>query len=323
MHYTKAFIHQRVRIPRTFDQARINIKGKNKSIMSKKRSTKNSVIVILLAGVLYWGFHIFQNGMPQVIPDNDTITASNLNNLMPEITGSTSIQKGLELPLDLQRRPSRMLSHTGYTVSFNSHYNLANWSAWVLTKTRTEGSNKRDNYGFAPDPLLPESQAAVTQDYSGSGYDRGHMCPAGDNKWNATAMKECFYLSNICPQKPNLNRGDWKELEDLCRDWARSGYTLYIACGPLFTSASPAHIGKQHKIAVPDGFFKVILRQKGNRQEALGFLYKNGNQNMPVSDHATSVDEVEKLSGFDFFSKLPDSIEKKIESKRNPSDWNL
>lgn len=291
--------------------------------MSKKRSTKNSVIVILLAGVLYWGFHIFQNGMPAVLPDDDTVTASTSKEATPETTGSTSPVDGLEIPRDLQKRPSRILSHTGYTVSYNSHYNLANWSAWVLTKQRVEGHTKRDDYDFVPDPFLPESQAVVTQDYARSGYDRGHLCPAGDNKWNDTAMKECFYLSNVCPQKPNLNRGDWKELEDLCRDWVRSGDTLYISCGPIFTSAEPAQIGKRHKLAVPNGFFKVILRKKGNRQEALGFLYKNGNQNMPVADHATSVDEVEKLSGFDFFSKLPDTIEKKIEAKNNPSDWNL
>lgn len=289
--------------------------------MSKKRSTKNSVIVILLAGALYWGFHIFQYGMPSVMPVNDTATASTPEESVPADDGTAAVEKGLELPKDLQQRPSQLLKHTGYTVSYNARYSEANWSAWVLTAKRTRGTAKRDE--FAPDPLLPEAQAVTTQDYVGSGYDRGHLCPAGDNKWNTTAMKECFYLTNICPQHPNLNRGDWKELEELCRDWARSGYTLYIACGPLFTSASPKHIGKRHKIAVPDGFFKVVLRQKGQQQEALGFLYKNGSQNMPVSSHATSVDEVEKLTGFDFFSKLPDPVEKKIEARKNPSDWNL
>lgn len=283
--------------------------------MGKKKTTKNSVIVILLAGVLYWGFHIFQNGFTDILPEENTTTASTLT--------EQNTLNGLEIPKDKKNRASTLLRHSGYTVSYNMNYNEAHWSAWVLTAKRTQGKAKRDNFTFSPDPLLPEAQAVVTQDYSGSGYDRGHLCPAGDNKWNETAMKECFYLSNICPQKPDLNRGDWKELEDLCRDWANDGYTLYIICGPLFTSSKPKHIGKQHKIAVPDGFFKVILRQKGNKKEALGFLYKNGNQNMPVAAHATSVDEVEKLSGFDFFSQLPDAIENRLESEKNPDKWGI
>lgn len=287
--------------------------------MSKKHSTKNSVIVILLAGVLYWGFHIFQDGITSVLPENDTITASTrTNESTPGSANQTVDGKGLEIPKDLKKRSSLFLKHTAYTVSYNIHYNEANWSAWVLTGTRTKGKVNRNDYEFTPDPLLLESRAVVTQDYYGSGYDRGHLCPAGDNKWNTTAMKECFYLTNICPQKPNLNRGDWKELEDRCQDWARSGYTLYIVCGPLFTSTTPRYIGKRHKIAVPDGFFKVILQQqKGKELQAHGFLYKNGNQNMSLNDHAASVDEVERLSGFDFFSKLPDDIEKKIEAEKH------
>lgn len=290
--------------------------------MSKKKSTKNSVIVIILAGVLYWGFHIFQNGFQGIFPENDTVTAST-NKPLPEMTPAGKSVQGLEIPKDTKNRTARLLKHTGYTVSYSAAWAQPYWSAWVLTGARTQGSAKRDNYKFSPDPLLPASQAVVTGDYAGSGYDRGHMCPAGDNKWNARAMEECFYLTNICPQKPNLNRGDWKELEDACRDWARAGYTLYIACGPLFTSAAPRHIGKQHKIAVPDGFFKVILRRKGNTQQALGFLYKNTSQNMPMGSHATSVDEVERLTGFDFFSQLPDDTEKKLELSRSTAGWNM
>lgn len=288
--------------------------------MSKKKSTKNSAIVILLAGILYWGFHVFQNEKQDFLPENNTVTASTVNESIP---ASGNIRQGLEIPKDTKKRTTQILRHTGYTVSYSAAWAQPYWSAWVLTGARTKGSAKRDNYGFSPDPLLPATQAVVTQDYAGSGYDRGHMCPAGDNKWNTKAMEECFYLTNICPQTPALNRGDWKELEDACRNWARLGYTLYIACGPLFTSSSPRHIGKQHKIAVPDGFYKVILRQKGDKQQALGFLYKNNKQNMPIAEHATSVDEVERLTGFDFFSLLPDESEKKLESSRNTTGWNL
>lgn len=301
--------------------------------MKKKSSSRSSVILILLAGVIYWGFHIFQDGIPSdILSDTGSkatasVTSETSENTtdnagVPEVTGQKAV-KGLELPADLQKRSSRTIVHTGYTLSWNPLTGLADWSAWVLTAARTTGHTDRDNYDFTPDPQLPASQAAVKQDYSRSGYDRGHLCPAGDNKWSARAMEECFYLSNICPQTPRLNRGDWKELEDLCRGWAREGYTLYIACGPLFTSANPKHIGKEHKLSVPDGFFKVILREKNGKRQALGFLYKNGNQDMPPASHAATVDEVERLSGFDFFSRLPDAEERRIEARKNTSEWNL
>lgn len=106
----------------------------------------------------------------------------------------------------------RIISHTGFTLSFNRTHMQPNWVAWELTADETEGSTSRSD-DFQPDPLLPQPQQVTTADYTRSGYDRGHQCPSADMKWSEQAMRECFYMSNICPQDPQLNRGSWATLE--------------------------------------------------------------------------------------------------------------
>lgn len=117
---------------------------------------------------------------------------------------------------------------------------------------------------FLPDPDLPEHEAVTTDDYKGAGMDRGHMCPAGDNRWHWKAMQESFYMTNICPQNHNLNRGDWKELEESCRRWAQEEGKIYIVCGPILYDQRHRTIGKKHKITVPEAFFKVVLCADSN-----------------------------------------------------------
>ena len=132
-------------------------------------------------------------------------------------------------------------------------------------------------------------------------------------KWNRQAMIESFYMSNICPQVGNLNRGDWNDLEELCRDWADKYGRIYIACGPIFDSKSPKRIGG-HKVAVPDRFFKVILIYNRKNPIALGFIFKNIARSQDLEKYMVTVDSVENVTGMDFFSKLPDEVENRIES---------
>ena len=142
-------------------------------------------------------------------------------------------QKRIEIPLSKEKKKKELvLNRRGYTVSFSKEYNIPNWVAWTLSKEKLIERVNRKGYGFLPDPNIDKSQAVVTQDYANSGYDRGHMCPAGDSRWSGEAMKESFYMTNICPQHPNLNGGDWHELEQACRKWAEKD-KLYIVCGPI------------------------------------------------------------------------------------------
>ena len=227
---------------------------------------------------------------------------------------------GLELPAPLTGITEQILKREGYTVSYNTETRIPNWVAWRLTAGRLEGSAKRKDFDFADDTDVDEPRAK-DEDYRSSGFDRGHMCPAGDNKWSSTAMEQSFLFTNICPQAPNLNRGDWNEMEMACRKWAQRYGEIYIVCGPILYRTKHQTIGKD-KITVPEAFFKVVLCM-GEEPKAIGFIYKNADGNRPKGDYANSVDQVERITGYDFFPSLPDDIEKKVEAECNPDDWDL
>ena len=199
--------------------------------------------------------------------------------------------------------PEQILKRTGYVASYNKTTLLPNWVAWHLTAERTEGSAKRSGVDFAEDTEVPEPRA-TDWDYYNSGYDRGHMCPAADNKWSKKAMEESFLFTNMCPQNGNLNRGDWNEMEMACRKWAKKYGDLYIVCGPILYKGKHKTIGK-NKVVVPEAFFKVVLRT-GDDPQAIGFIYKNTSGNRPKDSYVNTVDEVERITGIDFFPSLPD-----------------
>lgn len=214
--------------------------------------------------------------------------------------------------------PEQILERTGYVASYNKTNLLPNWVAWHLTAERTEGSAKRSGVDFAEDTEVPEPRA-TDWDYYNSGYDRGHMCPAADNKWSKKAMEESFLFTNMCPQNGNLNRGDWNEMEMACRKWAKKYGDLYIVCGPILYKGKHKTIGK-NKVVVPEAFFKVVLRT-GDNPQAIGFIYKNTSGNRPKDSYVNTVDEVERITGIDFFSSLPDNVEKNVEATADIANW--
>ena len=151
-------------------------------------------------------------------------------------------------------------------------------------------------------------------DYYNSGLDRGHMCPAGDNKWSQQAMDECFLMTNMCPQNHSLNAGVWNTIEQQCRNWAKQYGKVYIVCGPIFLNKQHRKLGK-NKVVVPDAFFKVVLHT-GKNPQAVGFICRNQSQKgRKKTEFVNSVDEVERITGYDFFPQLPDDVEKRVEAK--------
>lgn len=225
-----------------------------------------------------------------------------------------------ELPGPLRGVPERIISHTGHTLSFNREHNEPNWVAWELTADETDGRIPRSD-DFLPDPQVPLPHRVVTADYKGSGYDRGHMAPAADMKWSARAMTECFYMSNICPQDHGLNSGPWATLEKACRRWAVQEGCVYVVCGPVFKSGKHKHIGTERRITVPDGFFKVVLSLAKGREKAIGFYYANRAGKQTMEDAAMSVDQVEELTGMDFFVNIPDKLEERVEASFSLKEW--
>lgn len=216
------------------------------------------------------------------------------------------------MPAKLKNKEEIILHRDCYVCSFSPEMLAPHYVAWVLTAERTEGDVKREE-SFYPDDSLPEEMRVKPSDYSRSGYDRGHMCPAADNRHSSKAMKESFYMSNICPQNHDLNSNEWNDLEMACRRLAKKYGKIYVVSGPIY-GEKIKKIGnrKKYKIAVPESFFKVIL-VPGENPDGVGFIMPNKSVNKSYKEFATSIDEVEQATGFDFFPALPDKVEKEVE----------
>ncbi len=215
--------------------------------------------------------------------------------------------------------PDKVLRRTAYTTSYNYETRCPNWVAWTLTRDHTYGSQQRSNERFEEDTDV-KTPRATFQDFYSSRYDRGHMCPAGDNKWSSEAMTETFLLTNICPQNHGLNKEDWNDLEIQCRTWARRYGELTIVCGPIFDDDNqPRTIGK-NKVRVPDRFFKVVYCAEPSPR-TLAFVFRNNGQSQPWRRQLTTVDEVEAMTGINFFPALPNAVETRIEAEADLDDW--
>lgn len=223
----------------------------------------------------------------------------------------------IEIPAPLQDRVELILNRKGYSVSYNKDWKIPNWVAWHLTANHANGETTRIQ-GYTDDKDVPLPRA-TNEDYRGSGWSRGHMCPAGDNKWDETAMKESNLLTNICPQHASLNSGLWNVIEHDCRKWAKKYDDVYIVCGPVLLNKEHETIGA-NKVVVPEAFFKVILRMNP-QPAAIGFIIRNNEVKKKRDEFINTVDDVERITGMDFFPALPDDIENKVEAYTNLDDW--
>lgn len=210
-----------------------------------------------------------------------------------------------------------LVKHTYYTLSYNEKNEQANWVYYTLTDGMvSNGGGERSN-NFRMDQKVP-TRSAKSSDYTKSGYDRGHLCPAADMGFNQVSMEESFLMSNISPQVPDFNRGIWKELESQVRDWARKEQQLVVVTGPVFKD-NKGVIG-QEEVVVPGYYFKLIY-DATDEPRLIAFVLPNSKSDRPLTDFAVAADEVEKLTGFDFFSQFPDEVESKLESRVDLAGW--
>lgn len=215
----------------------------------------------------------------------------------------------------------KILKREGYTVSYNIENREPNYVAWLLTPERLRGNAKRSNT-FYEDPELTTDEQSLLSDYYNSGYDRGHMCPAADNKWSLTAMIESFYLSNVCPQVHSLNSGDWNELESLCRNRVKRKHeNIYIIAGPIFTDSTPRYLRRKRRVRIPDQFFKALLCLDKGREKGIAFVYDNRAQQNPLDHYATTIDDVEQRTGYDLFNKVPLPLQTRLEAQSSTKEW--
>ncbi|QEN03652.1 DNA/RNA non-specific endonuclease [Thiospirochaeta perfilievii] len=205
-----------------------------------------------------------------------------------------------------------------YSLQYNEEYEQADWVYYRLTKDMVYGDEKRRD-SFKVDSDI-ETGSAALKDYKSSGFDRGHLVPAADMKISKKAMSESFYMSNMSPQRPGFNRGIWKKLESFVRFWAVENEELYIVTGPVFTEETYLTIG-ENRVGIPEYFYKVILDYKGEEIKAIGFLLPNKKSSIPIMKYALSVNDIEDLTGIDFFYNLPDDIEEFIEKDIDINLW--
>lgn len=213
-----------------------------------------------------------------------------------------------------------ILRYTGFHLGYNEQFEQAAWVAYVLTREEIESGTVERSDNFRPDTSI-RSGSATPADYRRSGFDRGHLAPAGDMKWDHLAMSESFLMSNMSPQVPSFNRGIWRSLETKVRNWAQEKDSLYVITGPLF-SPSDSLIG-ENGVGVPSYYFKVLVDLSPPDHDMIAFLLPNARSSEELISFALSVDSLEQISAYDFFGAAPEQdVIQWLEERIEPGNWN-
>lgn len=219
-----------------------------------------------------------------------------------------------------KNKDGELISYQEFILSYAEEHEQPWWVAYCLTSEELS-LPPRERISFRSDSNVL-SGSAVDADYTGSGYDRGHLSRAEYNKQNATAYKQCFYLTNISPQLGvNFNRtgGDWYNLEELEKQIAYGLDSLFGISGPIFED-NLGTIGKSNTITVPGYFYKAMLSP--DLQHSIAFIVRHDQEDDPsLWEDVVSIDSLEAFSGLDIFPELPDSLEDKVEADFTLSFW--
>jgi endonuclease G len=245
-----------------------------------------------------------------------------LNNQL-EVHRLSKIKKDLHLiglPHKTSIESHQIVEHGGLILSYNEQHEQANWVAHVIIPAVNKGNLSRTN-DFRRDSLV-KTGSALKADYWYSGYDRGHLAPSADFRWSPRAISESYVYSNMSPQKPELNRESWAKLESFVRKhvWV-TNEQLIVVTGPIFDENMTIITQGPNRLSVPNRYFKVILDNTGSERKAIGFVMPNELSKKPMVSYATSVDDIESITGLNFFSKLDDALEKQLESSFDYGQW--
>lgn len=241
---------------------------------------------------------------------------------------------------EISEKNNYLIEKKGYTLSYNASDLIPNWVSWHLCKSDLGESVRADN--FRPDETLPVEWYAVKKaDYQFKkyGFDRGHVCPSADRTFDSALNSETFYMTNMIPQAPDLNRNVWKDLESFERSLVLEGNEVYITAGPFGTGGSSStgtwneipllSNGEENglSIKVPACCWKIILIlddgendfSRVNENTSIIAVFMPNIQGIQLSggweNFLVSVDYIEEKTGYDFFALLPDEIEDAIEAK--------
>lgn len=244
-------------------------------------------------------------------------TSSEVNTGEYASTGDASLLD-VSMPANLSHS---VLHYKAITIYYSDKYRVPACVAYEMTSTQATmadapDAERRENYNFNRDTKV--ARCPEWWEYKETGYDRGHMAPAMDMRWDKEAMEQCFLMTNICPQDHELNDGEWRHMEEAIHTWARRTDRLVIFTGPVLRN-DVKRTGKHHDIAVPTKFYKVVYDVKQNK--AIAFLFKNEKATGSWTNYAVTVDDVEAITGIDFLASLPDDVETAIESRQSIKSW--
>lgn len=275
-----------------------------------RRKKSNYWWITIMCVILAYGCYVFGNKI-------------DINKSNSIVSVETPLQNNKHYDnLDMAKLPngiaSEIIEYTGFRLSFNKDNHTPNWVAWELLEKEVFGTTPREN-NFWQDEKI--KGCATHNDYKHSGFDRGHMIPAADQKWSQQAMFDSFVMCNICPQDHSLNSGAWNTLENKCRNWAERDSAIIIIAGPIYEKADTQRIG-QTAVRVPSAFYKVIIAPYVENPRGIAFVYPNMSSPGNMQNYVTTIDEVEQITSIDFFYNLPDDIENRIESVSSFKTWN-
>jgi endonuclease G len=283
--------------------------------MRQQRSTTGTSTILLLAFIAI-GLLLLILLFTCNTQRSNTTTATTASTTTARVSLPTFSPSDIGLP---EVTPSAdIIRHSAYTLSYNQPHKQPQWVAYLQTAQHTQTATQVRADRFTPDPLA-NFATATDEDYERQGFDRGHMAPAEDMAWSKLTMQESFYFTNISPQLPAFNRGVWRRLENLLRYWSEAYDSVYIVTGPVLTAGLP-FIGI-NKVSVPRLFYKVVMQYNRKGAKVIGFVLPNEASAATLQNFAVTVDSVERLTGINFFHKLPDDVEEKLESTVNVTEW--
>ncbi len=242
------------------------------------------------------------------------------DNFYTPATYSNSDNSGIDL-VESDFLPSsttgEVVKHHYYTLSYSEAHEQAEWVAYTIKKEHLTYDDRKRPY-FIEDPKVI-TKSADWRNYRGSGYDRGHLLPAGDRRFSEQAYNETFYTSNISPQDKYFNAGIWNRLEQKVRYWCKRYGDLVVVTGGVLEN-NLIEIGDED-VDVPRTFYKIVIRGSGEGAQVLAFLIPAQESQEPLENFLVTVDEIEQKTGINFFQNLPKAWQSKFESQVISSGW--
>ena len=303
-----------------------NGNGSISGYMKANTGAERSVIITITAGKEEAKFTLKQ-------------LAGNGSNPVPDPEKPSGYARMLEIPALKGGSMNQFITHTTkrngkdyptYSLEYSYKYKHSYWIAYRFDNTT--GGNVGRNEAYKPDPELPSQYAAKHNDYTNSGYTRGHLCASSDRQYSKEANQQTFYMSNISPQSGNgFNQSGsaWNTGEDKVQAWgyniSRSTDTLYVVKGGTIGEGMIKGYIK-NEIAIPKYFFMAVLFRSGDNYKAIGFYMPHENlkddpDKKDPKKYLMSIDALEQETGIDFFHNLPDNIENTVEATYNVNDW--